>query len=136
MKMKSTFSVMMFLALLLSCMTAFGAYNLKFRTSVQLSANKNEITSSGYAGNFAKGGLYVHSGSAGKAKVLLQNSTGTGWKTLETVSVNVGQIGYTNIWGLGSVDFLYRITVQSDPKYLIGNPGRIATGYLYTGFEG
>jgi len=134
MKVKKTFLVLMVCAIFF-CAGSVGAYNMVYRTVIQLNANQNQVQSNSYAGNYGKGGLSVVFGSAGNAKLLLQSSTGYGWSTLTTISVAPGGYDTTNIWGRDDTDYLYRITVQSDPMYDSGNPGRIAYGYLYTGFE-
>lgn len=135
MKVRRPFLVIMLVALLLSCSVVFGTPNVSYRTYVQLPADMNEVTSTSHAGNFGKGTIQNLSGSAGDAKLLLQCSTGEGFVTLTSFSVSPGGFDQSNIWGLGDTDFLFRVVVQSDPKVYLGNPGRIAYGYLYTGFE-
>ena len=127
------FFALMLIVLLLSVATV-GAYEMHYRESVQLPANKNEVSTNSYAGNYGKGSLSVLSGSAGNAKLLLKSSTGSGWTTLTSISVAPGGYDSTNVWGRDDTDYLFKIVVQSDPKVL-GNPGRIAYGYLYTGFD-
>ena len=125
---------MMRTVLLISAAMAVGAYDWNWRETVTLPANKNEVTSSAYAGNVGKANLEVEFGSAGNAKLIFQYSTGGGWNSIESISVIPGDIGATSIWG-NSNEFLFRIKVQSDPWVLIGNPGRIAWGRLYTAFD-
>lgn len=134
MKRVRSFVVLMIAMFLLS-FTSVCAYEMHHRTTVQLTADSNSIASSGYAGNYGKGTLTVISGSAGNAKLFLQDTTGNGWKTLTIISVSPGSFDETNIWGRDDTDYLFRIVVQSDPWVSSGNPGRIAYGYLYTGFE-
>ena len=114
--------------------TTVGAYTMYYRAFVLLGADKHEVSSSSFAGNYGKGVLWVHYGSAGNAKLLLQSSTGSGFSTLTTIYAAPGAEEATNDWGREDTDYLFRIVVRPHPSHLIGNPGRVAHGYLYTGF--
>ena len=136
MKSRSPFLTIMIIVLLLSCSVVFGAYNMTFKESVLLPSDQNTVYTGSHAGNYGQGTLTVIYGSAGNAKLYLQTSTGDGWSTLTEISAIPGGSDSTNIWGRHDKDYLYRVVVQSDPMIFNGNPGRIAYGYLYTGFEG
>ena len=115
--------------------TTVGAYTMYYRDYVLLPANKNEVHTDSFSGNYGKGELMVAYGSAGNAKLLLQTYTGTGYTTLTTISAAPGATDATNVWGRDDHAYEFRIIVRSDPIVLIGNPGRIADGYIFTGFE-
>lgn len=126
---------MLAILLVFCCSVALASYTMQFRTSVQLPANKNEVESYQYGGNYGKGSLSVVDGSAGNAKLILKNSVGGGWQTLTSIIVSPGHSDTTNVWGRQDSQYLFKIVVQSSPKVWSGNPGRIAYGTLYTGFE-
>ena len=119
-------------ALCFSLAVSVFAYNFQLRGTVTLPANKNSVTSKAYGGTCAKGTLYNNSGSAGNASLTLKYSSGTEWVNLQTVIAAPGASASTSPWGRLGYDYLFKITVSSSPIVLIGNPGRIATGYIYT----
>lgn len=108
------------------------AYTMTYRGSVTLAANQASVTSSQYGGQVGQGKLYNHAQSAGDAKLFLDENLGNGWSNLTTIISAPGQTRTTDIWG-NSSDRLFRISVHSTYKPIIGNPGRISTGYIYTG---
>lgn len=126
-------------SLALSCTLAFvllaavSAYTLVYRGSVSLAANQNSVTSSAYAGKYGRGNLTNHAQSAGDARLYLDETTGGSWYNLTSIVVAPGKSGQTNIWG-NTGDRLFRISVHSTNKPIFGNPGRIAYGYIYTGY--
>ena len=109
------------------------AYDLTYKGSVLLSADKYSVTSSQYSGNHGRGRIYNLSGSAGNATIALQLSNGSSWTTYTTETAAPGTSLFTNIWGRHDTEYLFRVIVSSSEWYLFGNPGRIAYGYVYTG---
>lgn len=99
---------------------------------VSLKANQNNVTSGHYAGHNGQGGASNNAGSAGDVKLSLQISGGNGWTTYQTVSAAPGSYALTTVWGRETVDYLFRVYLESSTFWLIGHPGRIATGYVYT----
>ncbi len=104
---------------------------LIYRGSITLPASENEVFSDRYGSHGAKGELHNNAYSAGMARLTLQYSTGSGWTGLETITSVPGEMSSTGHWGEDS-DFLFRLRVFSSVWYNEGNPGRIATGYMYT----
>lgn len=109
------------------------AYNLQYKDRICLPANKNSVTSAGYAGNHGRGRIVNEAGSAGDAEIDLQISNGNGWTTYTTETAAPGDSKKTDIWGRSDTELLFRVVVSSSDWYPIGNPGRIAYGYIYTG---
>lgn len=114
--------------------TVVFAYTMILRGSVTLAANQASVTSSQYGGKVGQGKLYNHAQSAGNAKLYLDENFGNGWSTLTTIISEPGQTEWTEVWG-NAGDRLFRISVHSTYKPIIGYPGRISTGYVYTGIN-
>lgn len=130
---KRLLSVVLVFVLCFTLAVSVAAYDLAYQGYVKLSADEYSVTSKAYSGNHGRGLLVNDSGSAGDATISLQLSSGNGWTTYAKETANPGKSIYTDIWGRHDTDFLFRVVVASSQWYLIGNPGRIAYGYLYTG---
>lgn len=131
---RSICAVLVFIMCFALSISAFAA-TLTLKGSVKLAADKNSVTSNGYAGTLGYGKLYNSADSVGDAKLTLQLSTGSGYVSYTTITASAGKTVSTNNWGNYPTEYLYRVIVESSDYYLIGNPGRIATGYVYTGWE-
>lgn len=104
---------------------------VSYKGSASLTATQNNVTSSSYGGRSGKGSVSNHSGSAGDVNLSLLISAGNGWTTYETVTASPGSSVSTKIWG-ENASFLFRVYLESSTYWVVGNPDRIATGYVYT----
>lgn len=131
--MKKVVCMIMVIALAIILYTSVSAYNLSLKTSVKLGVTQSSVISSSHAGRVAQARIYNSHESAGNAYLILQSSHGSSWGTLTTIYAGPGITEWTNVWG-GPSDALFRVQVHSTYKPITGYPGRIATGYLYTGY--
>ena len=111
-------------------MSVFAA--VSYKGSVSLTATQNNGTSSSYGGHSGKGTVSNHSGSAGDVNLSLQISAGDGWTTYQTVTASPGSSNSTSVWGKSTVNYLFRVYLASSTYWVVGNPGRVATGSVYT----
>lgn len=111
-------------------MSAFAA--VSYKESIYLKATQNNVTSAAYGGHSGKGNVSNHSGSAGDVKLSLQISTGDRWATYQTVTASPGTSNATSVWGEASTNYLFRIFLESSTYWVVGNPGRVAYGSIYT----
>lgn len=122
-------SVLCVCAVLLTIAVSAAGETLK--KTVSLAATQNEAISGQAGGHSAFARGRNDSGSAHNIGVALQYSTGSGWSDAQTIRVSPGNTGQTSTWGRITVDYLFRTKLWV-PGIQIGNPGCIATGYLYT----
>lgn len=123
-------SVLCVCAVLLTIAVSAAGETLKKRVS--LAATQNEAISGQAGGHsgYARGSN--NAGSAHNIGVALQYSVGNGWSECEAINnIAPGASKTTATWGRITVDYLFRTKLWV-PGTQIGNPGCIATGYLYT----
>lgn len=135
MKVKRLISAILVFSICFILAISVSAHDLNCQAFVQLTASENSVASKGYFGHYGQGKISNHSASAGDAVIELQMSIGNGWVTYETVTVAPGGDAWTEEYGDSKTHYLVRVKISSSTYYETGNPGRIATGSVYTDYN-
>ncbi|KIR01139.1 hypothetical protein P261_02908 [Lachnospiraceae bacterium TWA4] len=130
---KRSIMIILIIAISIMCVSNVVAITAtKYRQTIELDAKTTSIKSSNKAGNCAKGTVSNHRGSARSVTLKLQSNSGKSWKTLAVISANPGVNKTTASWGRSDTDYLFRINLSVTNPPLIGTPGCIAVGKIYT----
>lgn len=132
MKIKRFISAILVFSICFILAISVSARDLNCQAFVRLTASENSVVSKGYFGHYGKGQVSNNSGSAGDAVVELQMSTGEGWVTYGKAQAAPGEKEWTDEYGDLKTSYLVRVKVSSSRYYASGNPGRIATGFVFT----